>query len=130
MNEALTNYQQALDIATKNLPSTHRDFTVIYNNISQIYCWQDFYQQAIEMNKNSLQIKLYKRALDIELKQFSSVHSSVTDHHMRIGCRHEGNKEDVLNMHQKSLNARITSVPPNHKDIGVSYTNLSMVFFI
>jgi tetratricopeptide (TPR) repeat protein len=118
--EAITFYEQSLEIYQKTLPPTHPSLTMSYNNIGNVYTNIGDYAKAL---------LYYEKALEIQQKTLPPTHPDLAMFYNNIGtvCVNMGEFSKALLYYEEALEIRQKSLPPTHPDLAMSYNNIGSV---
>ena len=119
--EAITFYEQSLEIFKKTLPSTHTNLAMSYNNIGEVYRHMGNYPKALSS---------HEKALSIRQQSLPPNHPDLSMSYNNIGAVYYSmdNYPKALSFYVKDLAIKQQSLPPNHPDLAMSYNNIGMVY--
>ncbi|CAJ1966087.1 unnamed protein product [Cylindrotheca closterium] len=120
-DDALEQYQRALEIRVKALGPEHPDTASTYNNIGVVFQNQGKYEDALEQ---------YQRALEIRVKALGPEHpdTASTYNNMGIVFQNQGKYEDALEQYQRALEIYVKALGPEHPDTASTYHSMGIVF--
>ncbi|CAF4155923.1 unnamed protein product [Didymodactylos carnosus] len=120
-SQALTCYQQALEIRLKALGPNHPTVATTYNNIGAVYNDQGEYSQALTY---------YQKALEIQLNTLGSDHPTVATTYNNIGLvyKYQGEYFQALIYYQQALEILLKTLGPNHPTVATTYNNIGEVY--
>ena len=118
--EAITFFEQALEIKKKILPPTDTNLAVTYHNISMVYNKMGDYPKALSS---------YEKALAIQQQSLPPNHPDLASTYNDIGrvYRNMDDYPKALSFHEKALAIQQQSLPPNHTDLAMSYKDIGSV---
>jgi tetratricopeptide (TPR) repeat protein len=108
--EALSFYEQALEIKKKSLPANHPSLGDSYNNIGLVYSKMGEYSKALTF---------YEQALEIQKKSLPANHPSLGNSYNNIGLVYYnmGEYSKALSFYEEALEIQKKSLPANHPDV-------------
>ncbi|CAF1558035.1 unnamed protein product [Adineta ricciae] len=120
--EALSFYDEALDIYRRLVPLNHKNFGSIYNNIAMTYNGMGEYDKAFSFHEKSI---------EIFEKQLPADDPSLADAYNNIAMVYEnkGEYSKALCFFEKSFNIRQMILPSNHPSLANSYNNIAMAYY-
>ena len=109
--QAITFYEQSLDIDKKTLPPTHTNLAASYNNIGIVYREMGDYPKALSY---------YERALAIRQQSLPPNHPDLAMSYNNIGNVYfsMGDYSKALSYYEKALSIQQQSLPPSHPEFG------------
>ncbi|CAF0881804.1 unnamed protein product [Rotaria sordida] len=119
--DAITYFQQSIEIKTKVLSPMDSDLASSYDNIGLVYKNMGDYSNALLFHQN---------ALEIRQKNLPSNHRDLAISYNNIGLvyNHMSDYSNALSFHQKALEIRQKILPSNHPDLASSYNNIGSVY--
>jgi tetratricopeptide (TPR) repeat protein len=119
--DAMTFFEQSLEIKKRILRSTHPNLASSYNNIGAAY------QRTGEYSKALLSCE---KALEIDQQLLPLNHPDLAGDYSNIGLLYEntGEHSKALSSYKKALEIRQTSLPSNHPDLACSFNNIGIVY--
>lgn len=119
--DALTNYQKALDIFKLTLPSDHIKIADTLINIGDVYRNQNRLEEALD---------LYWQALKIYQLKLPSNHISLASTLNNIGLIYSNHDrlDNALNNYNESLRIKKLILASNHCSIGQTINNIANVY--
>jgi tetratricopeptide (TPR) repeat protein len=120
--EAISFFQDALELSLKSLPSGHTDFlAAIYSNLGRVHC---------EISEYSKALSFFEKALDIDEKTVPQNYSALAMSYNNISVAYEGMNEfaKALTLCEKALEMKQKSLPSNHPSLANSYLNIGSLY--
>ncbi|CAF1381443.1 unnamed protein product [Rotaria sp. Silwood1] len=119
--DAITYFQQSIEIKKKVLSPTDSDLASSYDNIGLVYKNMGDYSNALSFHQN---------ALEIRQKNLPANHHDLATSYNNIGLvyNHMSDYSNALSFHQKALEIRQKTLPSNHPDLASSYNNMGSVY--
>jgi tetratricopeptide (TPR) repeat protein len=119
--EAMTFYQNSLEIRQKILTVEHPDIGECYNHIGLIYSNMGEYLKALSSHEKALEI--WQKTLPLNHPLLASSYSNIG-----FVYNHMGEYSKALSFYEKALKIYQKSLPPNHPDLATSYNNIGGVY--
>lgn len=120
-SEAVSFYQQSLDIRVKKLPFNDPLLVTTYNNIAVVYENMRQYPKALSF---------FRKLVEIHEQDRSHKNASLGTYYNNMGSVYEsmGNYEEALSCYVKAQEIDENILPHNHPDIATVYNNIGSVY--
>jgi tetratricopeptide (TPR) repeat protein len=117
--EALQNFQRALEIELKAFGENHPAVAISYNNIGN---------SLQNLGRHEKALQNHQRALGIRLKAFGENHPAVAASYNNIGISLQslGRHEEALQNQQLALGIWLKAFGENHPYVATSYNNIGL----
>ncbi|CAF3916699.1 unnamed protein product [Didymodactylos carnosus] len=113
------------------------DHALAHNNLGTVYGNQGDYDKALKCYDKSLEIKLI--SLPPNHPDIARTYNNIglvywnqdiarTYNNIGLVYGNQGDYEKALKSYEKSLEIRLTALPPNHPDIATTYNNIGSVY--
>jgi len=119
--EAITFYENSLQIRQNAFTSQHPAVAECYNEIALLY---------ESMGEPLKALSSYEKALKIYQKALPSNHPDLATSYNNIGGMYDemGEYSKALSSYEKALEIREKRLPANHPDLATSYNNVGLVY--
>jgi tetratricopeptide (TPR) repeat protein len=120
--EAITYYENSLEIFQKTLPENHPYLASSYNNIGLVYSNMGEYSKALSF---------HEKDLEISRKTLPENHPHLATSYNNIGLvyRDMGEYSKALSYLEKALEIYQKTLPANHPLLATSYNNIGGVYY-
>lgn len=121
-NEAMTSYEEALDIYRRALGGdNHVDVAVTLNNIGQIYRHLGQFDDAMDT---------YQKALKVMKAALGNSHRNVaaTLHNIALVHSKRGELDEALELYKEVLSVQRVALGDEHPDVAVTLNNMGEVY--
>ncbi|CAF0779103.1 unnamed protein product [Adineta steineri] len=119
--QAISYFEQGLEIQEKTILSNHSDLAESFNDIGLVHHNMGDYSKALSF---------YEKGLQIRQKTLPSNHPDLAESYNNIGSAYNsmGQYSKALSFYEKGLQIRQKSLPLNHPDLANSYNSIGLVY--
>ncbi|CAF1061233.1 unnamed protein product [Adineta steineri] len=118
--EALTFYEQELDINQKTLPSNHPRLANLYCNIGNVHARMGNYLTALSFHEKAVEIR--QESPSVSDPDLAGSYSNIGNVHNSMG-----DYPKALLSYTKALEISQESLPSNHPNLAATYNNIGIV---